>query len=226
MSVKVIGAGYGRTGTLSMKVALETLGFGKCYHMAELFKDTDKVFHWENAAQGKPVAWQELLTNYQSIVDFPGCIYYRELLQTYPDAKVVLTVRDPEKWFASASSTIFSVKPSPGQMLSLLVKLPFSRRARNFLRILKANDKGIFQNVFQGKQMHKDHAIAAFQRNIEEVKKHVPAEKLLVYNVSQGWEPLCQFLGVAIPSTPFPKVNTSEEFPHLVKLALTGKAGF
>lgn len=226
MSVKVIGAGFGRTGTLSLKYALETLGLGKCYHMAELFMNTEQVVHWENAANGKPTAWEELLSGYQSIVDFPGCIYYQDLMKTYPDAKVVLTVRDPERWFESASQTIFPAGPNPIQLITMLLKLPFSKRTRNLLRIIKANEKGIFQNVFQGRKKDKAFAIERFQQHIAEVKKAVPAERLLVYEVSQGWEPLCGFLGLPIPSTPFPKVNRREDFPKMFRLALTGKNEF
>src|SRR4028118_1909160 len=107
MAIRVIGAGLGRTGTLSLKAALEEVGFGACYHMIELLGHPEQVHFWEAASRGEPVHWDALFAGYQSIVDYPGCRYYRTLMEHYPDAKVVLTVRDPDRWYESTRETIY-----------------------------------------------------------------------------------------------------------------------
>ena len=107
MSLKVIGAGFGRTGTTSLKAALERLGFDRCYHMFEFMEHPEHAKYWDAASKGKPVDWNALFEGYQSTLDWPGCSYYRDLMQRYPEAKVLLTVRDSEKWYQSAQKTIF-----------------------------------------------------------------------------------------------------------------------
>src|SRR5438094_934614 len=107
MAIRVIGAGLGRTGTLSLKAALEELGFTQCYHMIELLMHPEQVTYWEAASAGQPVDWDALFEGYQAVVDYPGCMYYRQLMEQYPEAKVLLSVRDPEKWYESARETIF-----------------------------------------------------------------------------------------------------------------------
>ena len=111
--LKIIGAGFGRTGTLSLKVALEELGFSPCYHMIEVFERPADIAVWEAAALGKPIDWKALFAGYQATVDWPACIFYKELMQVYPDAKVLLTVRNPENWYESANSTIFQMRSRP-----------------------------------------------------------------------------------------------------------------
>jgi hypothetical protein len=212
--LKVIGAGFGRTGTLSMKAALETLGFGPCYHMVEVFgKPTDAAL-WEAATRGDPVDWNKIFAGYQATVDWPACAFYKDLMKAYPDAKVLLTVRDPEKWYESVSSTIYQV--SRGASRSLIASL-FSQGMMSFipnLRHMRRMINGlIWEKTFGGRFEDKDHAIAVFKQHIEEVKHHVPPEKLLVYDVKQGWEPICVFLGVEVPKdTPFPHLNDRASF--------------
>jgi len=132
MSIKVIGAGMGRTGTLSLKIALEQLGHDKCFHMFELFQKPERIVHFENAAKGEKVDWDGLFEGYQSAVDFPVAEYYKELADQYPDAKVVLTVRDPESWYKSCTDTIFQAGvPSPMQLvrtLFLAIVSPITRK--------------------------------------------------------------------------------------------------
>lgn len=208
--LKVIGAGFGRTGTLSLKAALEELGFAPCYHMTEVFSHPQHVAYWSAAAEGQPVNWKELLKNYQASVDWPACDFYAELMRTYPDAKVLLTVRDPERWYESVSSTIYP--------MSKRVTNPFTRIIGTLLvpdriRVAKMINTLIWQKTFAGRFEDKAYALSVFQQHIEEIKKNVPPEKLLVYDVKQGWEPLCAFLGVDVPQgKPFPHLNERANF--------------
>ena len=210
MSLKVIGAGYGRTGTLSLKAAFEELGFGKCYHMKELIMDPSPVNEWFNALNKKPTNWDLVFDGYHSAVDFPVCAYYKELMDKYPEAKVILTVRDPEKWYHSAVNTILNLSPPASMMLKLFLQAPFSKKRRNQIRLGMHNDK-LLNSTFPDKN-DQEKTIAVFNKHNEEVKKHVPADRLLVFEVKQGWEPLCTFLGVTVPDTPFPRTNQKEDF--------------
>lgn len=109
MTLEVIGAGFGRTGTMSLKVALEELGFEPCYHMSEVFTHPEHVELWRAAAQGEPVEWEQIFGGYRATVDWPACTFYGELMENYPDAKVILTVRDPQRWYESAYNTIYTI---------------------------------------------------------------------------------------------------------------------
>jgi len=194
MTLKVIGAGFGRTGTLSLKLALEQLGFGPCYHMVEVFKNPLIPTWWIGAADGKP-DWQKIFAGYDSTVDWPAATFYRELAETYPDAKVILTERDPEEWFASTQATIFpNATPPDGDA-------PFPRMFRKVIGAL-----------FDNRMREHDHVIDVFQRHNAEVRRRIAPERLLVYEVAQGWEPLCTFLGVPVPATPMPTANSREDF--------------
>jgi hypothetical protein len=194
MTLKVIGAGFGRTGTMSLKLALEQIGFGPCYHMVEVFKNPQAPGWWIEAADGHP-DWEKIFAGYESTVDWPNATFYAELADAYPEAKVILTERDPEAWFASTQATIFNLPTdatdgSPfGEMLAKVVG-----------------------RLFDGRLHDHDHCIEVFKRHNAEVRRRIPAERLLVYEVAQGWGPLCEFLGVAAPDTPMPKVNSTEEF--------------
>ena len=209
MALKVIGAGFGRTGTTSLKAALERLGFDRCYHMFEFMEHPEHAKHWDAASKGKPVNWDALFEGYQSTLDWPGCTYYQELMQRYPDAKVLLTVRDPEKWFESASKTIFSAPEGVGALLRFLRRPRQLRSAFVVRRIL-------FKGTFGGRTNDKAHAVRVFEDHIEEVKRAVPAERLLVYSVKEGWEPLCAFLGVPVPDEPFPHLNDAGSFQEQI----------
>lgn len=215
--IKIIGAGFGRTGTLSLKAALETLGIGPCYHMTELFQHPDHISYWEAATNGEPVDWHALFANYQATVDWPGCTFYAELMDAYPDAKVLLSVRDPERWYDSVINTIYhtsSLLKSRLGSLRLLMRLISPQR----LRIVRMINKLIWQNTFDNRFEDKTYALEVFQQHIEEVKQRVPADKLLVYNVKEGWEPLCAFLGVEVPAnTPFPHLNDRDTFVSQIR---------
>ena len=211
MALKVIGAGWGRTGTESLKLALEQLGFDKCYHAYELIANPHQITYWEQLQRGERPDYDALFSGYQAAVDFPVCYHYRELLQQYPDAKIILTVRDPSHWYDSAAKTIF-VKPKPGKVRLLWFLSLFSKRLRYIYRITKNAESFLFGQVWKNKVSDKVAMIDFFNTWNEEVKRTVPADKLLVYEVKQGWEPLCKFLNVPIPDSPFPKANEHGDF--------------
>ena len=194
MTLDVIGVGLGRTGTMSLKVALEILGFKPCYHMVEVWANPQCMRGWVEAADGQP-DWETLFAGYRATVDYPGCHFWRELTSAYPQAKVVLTVRDPESWFESTQTTIFSPR-----MRARVGESP----AAEFL------DKTVWGEFGSG--LHdRDHMLAAFERHNAEVRRAIPPERLLVLDVKEGWQPLCEFLRVPIPSKPFPRLNSRDE---------------
>ena len=208
MPLKVIGAGLGRTGTLSLKVALEKLGFDKCYHMTEVIAHPDHVPVWEAAGRGEPVDWEALFRGYRATVDWPGCHFYREFLERYPEAKVILTVRDPERWYDSARQTIYAVRTA----------FPRWGMPPRMRRLLAMTDRLIWDGVFRGRFEDKTYAIEVFHRHNEEVRRAVPPDRLLVYEVKEGWGPLCASLGVPVPEgEPFPHVNDAEEFRSRIR---------
>lgn len=215
MSLKVIGAGFGRTGTLSLQAALEELGFSCCYHMQEVLTHPAHAPVWSAARRGEPVDWDTLFAGYQAAVDWPPCAFYSALLCRYPDAKVILTIRDPDKWYESARQTIYYARNAFPAWAAWF--LPPMRR---FTRML---DDVVWVGTFLGRFADKEHALAVFDRHNEEVRRTVPPDRLLVYEVSQGWGPLCAFLGVPVPKDkPFPRLNDTAEFRSRIRKA----AGF
>jgi Sulfotransferase domain len=217
MAIEVIGAGFGRTGTLSLKVALEELGFSPCYHMIELFGHPEHVELWEATSQGKPVGWQEIFGGYRATTDWPACSFYEELMERCRDAKVILTVRDPERWYESTYNTIYGMRN--------VISSPIFRLAAPFRpglsRAVRMNDRLIWEETFGGGLEDREHAIGVFERHNEEGRERVPAEKLLVYDVKEGWGPLCEFLGVEAPDQPFPHLNDPDTFRKMVRRRLT-----
>lgn len=193
MPLKVIGAGLGRTGTMSLKLALEQLGFGPCYHMFEVFREAaQRVPHWERVTRGENVDWEEVFAGFQATVDWPACNYYRELMARYPEAKVILSLRPADKWFASTQATILADTQFEG------TRPPFIKR---------------IVDAIVGEDWHdRSRLMSAFERHNAAVRATVPKDRLLVFEAAQGWEPLCAFLGVPVPATPYPRVNTTEEF--------------
>lgn len=196
----VIGAGFGRTGTFSLRTALEQLGFAPCYHMVEVFQHPEHNAVWEDAADGKSVDWKSFLAPYKAAVDWPVCNFWRELSQIYPNAKFILTERDPEKWFKSFSQTIMASMTRPGEPEDP-VRRAQARMGRRVVSKMAFGDK-----------YDKEHVLDVYRRHNAEVKATLPASRLLVYDTPQGWEPLCKFLGVPVPSEPFPKTNSTDEF--------------
>ena len=210
MSIQIIGVGFGRTGTTSLEAALKELGFGPCYSMEDSIESQDHAEAWDAAAKGEPANWEALLKGYRSTLDWPAAAFYGELTQAYPDAKVILTVRDPEGWYESTMSTIYGAPKSAYALPALSLLCLFVPRVRRATRITEGV---IWEGTFSGRFRDKKYAIDVFERHIEEVKERVPPGKLLVYSVKQGWGPLCEFLGVEEPAgKPFPHLNDTKSF--------------
>lgn len=223
MSLKVIGTGLGRTGTHSLKISLELLGFGKCYHMVELFQQPERLKYFKEAEKGKDVKWDELFEGYSSAVDYPVARYYKQITQFYPEAKVIHTLRDPEEWYESATATIFwASKPYSLKILKLALHLPFSSEARRRIPVLLFNRK--LSDWEFGKDLKdKTTVIKRYNDHYKEVVSIIPKERLLLFNPKEGWEPLCRFLNVPVPSEPYPRSNTRKEFLQRVEIIGSGK---
>jgi len=197
MALKVVGAGFGRTGTLSLKNALEKIGFGPCYHMVEVFPRPEHVPLWHRLAFDGVMDWDLVFRGFQATVDWPGARWWREIAAHYPNAKVLLSVRDPEAWYKSMTDTIFQPMKHPSPE-----GVPEAMRLQNEM-VRRAILADTFDNRFEDKA----HAIGIFNRHIEEVRAAIDPKRLLVFDVREGWEPLCRFLEVAVPSEPFPRLN-------------------
>ena len=202
MALKVIGSGFGRTGTMSLKTALEELGLGPCHHMAECMGDPGKVPHWVAIAANQPVVWDEVFEGYQSQVDWPGAHVWGDLAKAYPDAKVIHSIRPEDAWWKSFSSTI-------GKFMSESEQMPLPPHVAT---MTKAAGEMIGHQTMGGRWDDRETALAAFRRRTEEVKAAIAPERLLIYDVAEGWEPLCAFLDVPVPTTAFPRTNSVVEF--------------
>ena len=199
MALQVIGAGLGRTATFSMKFALEHVGLGPCYHMSEVFAGARRnIPLWVDVVNGRP-DWDTIFDGFQSTTDYPACTFWRELADYYPNAKVVLTVRDPDSWFDSVSQTIFSE-----QMRGSLAGSP-----------AEAMMRGAVLDAFGDRLNDRAFMTDWFERRNQTVIDALPPERLLVYSPREGWEPLCSFLGVPVPDGPFPRVNSRDELEQV-----------
>jgi hypothetical protein len=215
MSIQVIGAGMGRTGTMSLKHALEALGYMKCHHMIEVIGDESgsQFNFWKTYYKTGKVDHEAMFKGYTSVVDFPGSIFYKDLMAQYPDAKIILTVRDPENWYKSVSDTIYPVPRGFKRIMMKAVGL-FNSKVRHISKVLDWVDEMIWSDMFEGKFPDKQYALKRFTDWNEEVKKTVPADRLLVFDIKEGWEPLCAFLGVPVPDMPFPRLNDTASFKN------------
>lgn len=224
MSLKVIGTGLGRTGTFSLKLALEHLGFGKCFHMLELFHEPSQINYFKKAEKNEDVNWNGLFMDYGSVVDYPAARYYKQISAKFPDAKIIHTHRDPEEWYASAMETIFWVNRMP---LSMIIEFglyfPFRSETRKRLPLLMYNRK--LMHLEFGKNLHdKKEVLSRYERHTENVLNHFSSDRILLFNSKQGWEPICKFLGTSIPEKKFPHSNKREEF--IGKVNVIGKGKF
>ena len=193
MSLKIIGAGHGRTGTNSLKLALEKLLGEPCYHMFEAIDHPEHMPVWTEAARSNPPDWHSFLEGYGATVDEPAAVFWPELMEAYPDAIVLLSVRDSEDWWRSVSRTIRplldSMEPGPFQEMVEAI----SRRDSPFL-------------------LDEDAAKASFKAHNERVKSEVPAQRLVVWKPGDGWEPICEALSLPVPGEPFPHENSADDF--------------
>ena len=201
MAIKIVGAGFGRTGTKSLKQALEMLGFGPCYHMIELHQDPERLRFWQEAADTGKTYWNALFDGYNSCVDWPAAYYWRELADFYPDAKVLLSVRTADSWVKSIQSTIFM---GLGTFPDMPPGMERDRREMNYDIIAK--------RTFDERLDDDDYLVSAFNNHTAEVQRTIAPERLLTYDGAQGWEPLCKFFGVPTPQEPYPFTNTTADF--------------
>jgi Sulfotransferase domain len=200
MALSVIGAGFGRTGTESMKLALEQLGVGPCHHMKEVLVSPDQIEIWTDIAYGATADWERAFAGFHSAIDWPSAFYWHELSEVYPQARVILTLRDADSWYKSFSNTIL-------RYLDIVRQQAPDRHL---------GQKIIAERVFDGRAGDPGHAKAMFERNTAEVMAAIAPERLLVYNVGDGWEPLCRFLGCPVPGAPFPRTNSTADFQELL----------
>jgi len=201
--LRVVGAGLGRTGTHSLKLALEQLLGGPCYHMVEVIAHPEFVSQWQDALDGAP-RWDEIYAGYTSAVDWPTAAFWRELVAAAPDSIVLLSVRDPERWWTSASRTIFEAMQQDGPMAELVDFREMVERMLTERFTTHWNDR--------------DEAIAAYVRHNDEVRAEVPPDRLLEWHPEEGWASLCAALDLAVPDEPFPHVNTTDEFRAMTGL--------
>jgi hypothetical protein len=205
MTLSVIGSGFGRTGTKSMRQALGTIGFGPCHHMIELLEHPEQMAIWKAVAADPGSAdWAKVYQGYRSQVDWPGARVWHEASIAFPGAKVIHTERPDEDWWKSYSTTI-------GKFFAVSPGMPLPPPLRDWLDWLKP----FIVDQVMGDQTVKEKAIAAYRANNRKVREVIPADRLLVFNVAEGWEPLCTFLGVPVPETPFPHHNPRKEFWEL-----------
>jgi len=209
--MKVIGAGMPRTGTLTQKMALEMLGLGPCYHMVDVLADLDEATLWEQALDGEP-DWPRIFEGFNSTVDWPGGYFFGELADFYPEAKVVLSVREPAAWERSMRQTVWSVRH--GESLIRLLSSAQGCVNPQWAGFLNMIDRLLWEGkgTFAGGNDGPNEMIETMQRHNDEVQRVVPADRLLVWSVEEGWEPLCEFLEVPVPEAPFPHINDRREF--------------
>jgi hypothetical protein len=193
MTLKVIGAGFGRTGTDSLREALNLLGLGPCHHMFEVNAHAHQKERWRALAQGAMPDWPALFAGYASCVDWPSAHYWRELIAAYPEARVILTWRSPESWWASFERTILKAITNSEDPRSLGVAL-------------------VARQVFDDRPHDRAHAIAVYEAHVRAVRETVPESRLLVHELGAGWEPLCEHLGVPVPAVPYPHRNSAAQF--------------
>jgi hypothetical protein len=209
--MKLIGAGLPRTGTLSQKIALEMIGLGPCYHMVNVLTDLPQAELWLRALDGD-TDWNRIFDGFESTVDWPGGFFYRELIDVYPGAKVLLSQRDPEAWERSMRETVWGVRH--GESLMRLLSSAQGHVYPPWAAYLQMVDGMLWkgEGTFASGHMEPGQLAEGMHRHHEEVKRTVPADRLLVWSFTDGWEPLCEFLEVPVPDPPFPRVNDTRQF--------------
>ena len=223
MALKVIGAGMGRTGTLSLKNALEILGNSKCYHLNELLLDPSRLSLWEELQSSGSTDFASLFEGYYATTDAPGCLFVAELHKAFPEAKVILSVRDPESWYESALETIYRGTPITWrQKLSVGLRGSLNSEFRRKLPVLSFAGTLMWKEYFEGRFLDKAFAMERYQAHNEFVKSLIPSEQLLIFQSKEGWEPLCSFLGKPMPSVPYPFNNQREPFLEMVEKFMKG----
>lgn len=200
MALEVIGAGFGRTGTMSLKFALEILGLGPCYHMMEVQRNPGHSEAWRAAANGS-FDWNQLLVDYRATVDWPAAYFWRDLARYFSNAKIILSIRPSNAWFNSIDQTIFQA-----------LRAPALSPNQGLIQHRDMTRKIIFDLTFGQNIDDPAHVISTYERHNLDVIQTITKNRLLIFEAHQGWEPLCRFLGQPIPNMDFPHVNSSEEF--------------
>lgn len=214
--MKLIGAGLPRTATLSQKIALETLGLAPCYHMVNVLSDLSLAPAWRSMLEGND-DWEAVFAGYEATVDWPGSFFYRELLEAYPEAQVLLSVRDGKTWEASMISTIWSILYGDSLIHDLSsARCKIDPPWADYIDLMTEmwQKSGLLPASNDGPV--EGELAAAMERYNEEVIATVPADRLLVWRASDGWEPLCTFLRLPVPDSPFPRVNDSKMFAQRI----------
>ena len=205
MTIRVIGVGLGQTGTHSLSAALELLGFGECFHADKMLEQGDvrAAKAWLDIAAGRPARWNDIFREYRSIASFPAWALYKEMLARFPEARVVLTVRDKEQWFNDINAGDYAAfKADPRWLFWFSPVKRVMRKLENLL---------ILDRKYHHKLHDRQYALEVFEEHIQEVRRAVPADRLLIFDVKQGWGPLCNFLNVPVPGDkPFPRLNDIE----------------
>lgn len=212
--MKLIGAGYGRTGTMSLKGALETLGVAPCLHMIDLIRDASLAERWLPILGQDPVDWEAVFDGFESTVDWPGCAYYEELMETFPEAKVLLNVRDFEGWHKSMLNTVYAIRKAKMTGQPLYEGTEPEVPAATWQVI----GKTVWSDFDFDRFEDAAYARTVWEAHHDKVRATVPPERLLEYRLGDGWEPLAEFLGVAVPDEPFPHHNDSGFFRQMVGL--------
>jgi hypothetical protein len=210
MPLRVVGAGLGRTGTHSLKHALELLLGGRCYHMAETFGRPGDIPVWAAAIDGDSPDWNAFLAEYDATVDWPAAAFWRELADANPDAVVLLSTRSSaDAWWKSAHATIFEISRRG---------LPDDDPELDVFRAQLAMVDALFTQAFTPRWRDEAEAKAAYEAHNAAVRAGVPAERLVEWQPGDGWEPICERLGLAVPAEPFPHVNSTDDFRAMAKL--------
>jgi hypothetical protein len=210
VTLHVIGAGFGRTGTLSLKAALEQLLGGPCYHMAEVYAHMDHAPAWTAATQGDMAPVTRVLESYVATVDWPACALWSELAAANPYAKVLLSTRPTERWWSSYEATIHTLLSMQPSEMPEDVALPPELEAMMAMVQATMFDRSFHTDDYTA--LTAEDLQAAYERHNDAVRAAAPVDRFLEFDVVQGWEPLCAFLGVPVPSEPFPNVNDREQF--------------
>ena len=223
MPIKIIGAGFPRTGTNTLRESLELLGFRKTYHMKQLLVHPENLHYWSTLKATGTTNWEALYDGYEATVDFPCYPWYKQHMKQYPDAKVILSTRPFEKWYTSFYSTIWqSQNPPESERIAMGERIASSPRLQSVMQVMGLAKQTINEEHFQGKFLDKEFMEKIFNDHNEEVKNYVPANKLLIYDVCEGWEPLCNFLNVNVPTEALPHTNKKEDFAEMVAELMQG----
>jgi hypothetical protein len=217
MGMKVIGAGLPRSATTTQMFALEQLGFGPCYHMRDLLTDLEAELPLWEAALAGDADWDAIFGGDRAIgstVDWPSAYFYRELIDYYPDAKVLLSVRDADAWVNSMRGTIWAMFHDHGAPIYHVSEARASVDPlwRRYLDLMNGMNWAPGSGAFTGDHASDDGLAASMVRWNDEVKATVPADRLLAWNPAEGWEPLCEFLEVDVPAEELPRLNDTHAF--------------